>query len=68
MRSIEPYLNLDKLYVIGTNCTDNGTREGFEKFRLAASDTPDTMVGYEFASDYRVHIKVINSFGRTHTS
>ncbi len=28
LRSIEKYLALDKLYVIGTNCTDNGPREG----------------------------------------
>lgn len=27
LRSIEPYLNLDKLYVLGTNCVDNGPRK-----------------------------------------
>lgn len=27
LRSIEPYLGLEKLYVLGTNCTDNGPRQ-----------------------------------------
>jgi 7-hydroxymethyl chlorophyll a reductase len=40
LRTVEPYLGLEKLYVMGTNCTDNGPREGLEKFLNAASDTP----------------------------
>jgi len=40
LRSVEQYLNLDKLYVLGTNCVDNGPREGLEKFMQAASSTP----------------------------
>jgi hypothetical protein len=40
LRAVEPYLNLDKLYVMGTNCVDNGPREGLEKFLNAASSTP----------------------------
>ena len=32
LRKVEKYLQLEKLYVIGTNCTDNGPREGLEKF------------------------------------
>ena len=27
LRSIQPYLQLEKLYVLGTNCTDNGPRQ-----------------------------------------
>lgn len=37
---MEKYLNLDELYVLGTNCVDNGPREGLEKFMQAASETP----------------------------
>jgi coenzyme F420-reducing hydrogenase beta subunit len=46
LRAVEPYLGLEKLYVLGTNCTDNGPREGLEKFLNAASDTPgETQLG-----------------------
>jgi len=57
VRSVEKYLGLEKLYVMGTNCTDNGPREGLEKFLHAASDSPGTVIGYEFMQDYRVHLK-----------
>ena len=45
LRKVEKHLaHVEKLYVLGTNCVDNGTRQGFEKFRLNASETPDTVV------------------------
>jgi hypothetical protein len=40
LRSVEKYLGLEQLYVLGTNCTDNGPRQGLEKFLKAASTTP----------------------------
>ncbi|KAJ0092733.1 hypothetical protein Patl1_25801 [Pistacia atlantica] len=57
LRSVEHYLNLDKLYVLGTNCVDNGTREGLDKFLKAASNEPETVLHYEFMQDYKVHLK-----------
>ena len=48
LRSVEKYLNLDALYVLGTNCVDNGPRQGLEKFLNAASSDPDTVLHYEF--------------------
>lgn len=57
LRSVEKYLGLEKLYVLGTNCVDNGTREGLEKFLKAASKEPETVLHYEFMQDYKVHIK-----------
>eukprot|EP00882_Tetradesmus_deserticola_P004812 GHRQ01005071.1.p1 GENE.GHRQ01005071.1~~GHRQ01005071.1.p1 ORF type:complete len:466 (+),score=194.94 GHRQ01005071.1:243-1640(+) len=57
LRAVEPYLGLEALYVLGTNCTDNGPRQGLEKFLNAASDTPETVLHYEFMQDYKVHIK-----------
>lgn len=48
LRSVEPYLGLDALYVLGTNCVDNGPREGLDKFLKAASNDPDTVLHYEF--------------------
>ncbi len=47
LRAIEPHLGLDALYVLGTNCVDNGPRAGLEKFLAAASDTPETALHYE---------------------
>ena len=57
LRGVEPYLGLDALYVVGTNCTDNGRAETLPKFLAAASDDPATVTGYEFMQDYRVHLK-----------
>nr|CAN75142.1 hypothetical protein VITISV_038426 [Vitis vinifera] len=57
LRSVEQHLNLDKLYVLGTNCVDNGTREGLDKFLNAASSEPETVLHYEFMQDYKVHLK-----------
>ncbi|KAK0608155.1 hypothetical protein LWI29_026341 [Acer saccharum] len=57
LRSVEHYLNLDKLYVLGTNCVDNGKREGLDKFLKAASSEPETVLHYEFMQDYKVHLK-----------
>ncbi|KAL8162854.1 hypothetical protein V2J09_014343 [Rumex salicifolius] len=54
LRSVEKYLNLEKLYVLGTNCVDNGTREGLDKFLKAASSDPETVLHYEFMQDYKV--------------
>ena len=48
LRAVEPYLNLDALYVLGTNCVDNGPREGLDKFLRAASSEPETVLHYEF--------------------
>lgn len=57
LRTVEQYLGLEKLYVLGTNCVDNGPRQGLEKFLNAASTRPETALHYEFMQDYRVHIK-----------
>ena len=42
LRSIEKYLDVDELYVLGTNCVDNGPREGLDKFLKVASSEPET--------------------------
>lgn len=48
LRAVEKHLNLDKLYVLGTNCVDNGPREGLETFLKASSTRPDSVLHYEF--------------------
>jgi 7-hydroxymethyl chlorophyll a reductase len=57
VRSIEKYLGLEKLYVLGTNCTDNGRRETLDKFLKAATTRPEEALHYEFMTDFKVHIK-----------
>jgi 7-hydroxymethyl chlorophyll a reductase len=57
LRSVEQHLNLEKLYVLGTNCVDNGTRDGLDKFLKAASKEPETVLHYEFMQDYKVQLK-----------
>ena len=53
LRAVERHLNLDRLYVLGTNCVDNGPRQGLDTFLAAASATPETVLHYEFVQDYR---------------
>ena len=48
LRGVEQYLGLEQLYVLGTNCVDNGPREGLRSFLNAASSDPDTVLHYEF--------------------
>ena len=48
LRSIEQHLGLEKLYVLGTNCVDNGPRKGLDKFLRAASTRPAEVLHYEF--------------------
>ncbi|MGK7886740.1 MAG: Coenzyme F420 hydrogenase/dehydrogenase, beta subunit C-terminal domain [Crocosphaera sp.] len=57
LRSVEKELGLEKLYVLGTPCVDNVTREGLQKFLETTSRSPDTVVHYEFMQDFRVHFK-----------
>ncbi|MGK7880281.1 MAG: Coenzyme F420 hydrogenase/dehydrogenase, beta subunit C-terminal domain [Crocosphaera sp.] len=57
LRSVEKELGLEKLYVLGTPCVDNVTREGLQKFLETTSRSPDTVVHYELMQDFRVHFK-----------
>jgi coenzyme F420-reducing hydrogenase beta subunit len=57
LRAVEKELGLEKLYVLGTSCVDNVTREGLQKFLDTTSKSPDTVVHYEFMQDFRIHFK-----------
>lgn len=57
LRAVEQQLGLEKLYVLGTPCVDNVTREGLAKFLNTTSRSPDTVVHYEFMQDFRVHFR-----------
>ncbi|ERN40770.1 coenzyme F420-reducing hydrogenase, beta subunit [Rubidibacter lacunae KORDI 51-2] len=57
LRAVQDKLGLEKLYVLGTPCVDNVTRAGLQKFLETTSQSPETVVHYEFMQDFRVHFK-----------
>jgi coenzyme F420 hydrogenase subunit beta len=57
LRTVEKQLGLEKLYVLGTPCTDNVTRSGLQKFLDTTSRSPETVVHYEFMQDFNVHFR-----------
>lgn len=57
LRSIEQDLNLERLYVIGTPCSDNTTTENFHKFLDLLADDPSTITYLEFRADYYVELR-----------
>jgi coenzyme F420 hydrogenase subunit beta len=57
LRAVQDKLGLEKLYVLGTPCVDNVSREGLRKFLATTSRSPETVVYYEFMQDFRVHFK-----------
>ena len=57
LRALEDELELDRLYVIGTPCSDNTTTERFHDFLTLLSDDPDTITYLEFRADYHVELR-----------
>ncbi|MCU0955552.1 MAG: Coenzyme F420 hydrogenase/dehydrogenase, beta subunit C-terminal domain [Hyphomicrobium sp.] len=57
LRSIEQELGLERLYVIGTPCSDNTTTENFHKFLDLLADDPATITYLEFRADYYVELR-----------
>jgi 3,8-divinyl protochlorophyllide a 8-vinyl-reductase (ferredoxin) len=57
LRAVEKELGIEKLYVLGTPCTDNVSRAGLQKFLETTSRSPATVVYYEFMQDFNVHFK-----------
>jgi len=57
LRALEDELELEKLYVIGTPCSDNTTTERFHDFLALLSDEPDTITYLEFRADYQVELR-----------
>jgi coenzyme F420 hydrogenase subunit beta len=57
LRALEDELGLDKLYVIGTPCSDNTTTERFHDFLALLSDQPETITYLEFRADYHVELR-----------
>ena len=57
LRQIEQTLGLDRLYVIGTPCSDNTTTENFHHFLSLLDAAPETNSYLEFRADYKVELR-----------
>jgi coenzyme F420 hydrogenase subunit beta len=60
LRALEKELGLEKLYVIGTPCSDNTTTENFHHFLSLVSSEPDEIIYLEFRADYHVEVRFKN--------
>ncbi|WP_223422391.1 Coenzyme F420 hydrogenase/dehydrogenase, beta subunit C-terminal domain [Tateyamaria pelophila] len=57
LRKLETRLGLERLYVIGTPCSDNTTTENFHQFLALLDEDPDSINYLEFRADYRVELR-----------
>ena len=57
LRALEESLGLERLYVIGTPCSDNTTTENFHEFLSLLADDPTTITYLEFRPDYHVELR-----------
>nr|WP_213272140.1 Coenzyme F420 hydrogenase/dehydrogenase, beta subunit C-terminal domain [Hyphomonas sp.] len=57
VRALEEEFGLEKLYVIGTPCSDNTTTENFHTFLALLDDAPETISYLEFRADFRVELR-----------
>lgn len=60
LRALEADFGLERLYVIGTPCSDNTTTERFHEFLALLSDAPDTITYLEFLPDMHVEVRFEN--------
>jgi len=65
LRALEAELGLERLYVVGTPCSDNTTTENFHAFLARLDDAPETISYLEFRPDYRVEIRHDDGRART---
>ena len=57
LRALEQELGFERLYVIGTPCSDNTTTANFHTFLGLLSDAPETISYLEFRADYHVELR-----------
>ncbi len=57
LRAIEADLGFERIYVIGTPCSDNTTTENFHSFLARLTDAPETVTYLEFRADYHVELR-----------
>jgi len=57
LRKIEADFGFERIYVIGTPCSDNTTTERFHQFLALLSPRPETISYLEFRADMRVELR-----------
>ncbi len=57
LRALEAELGLERLYVIGTPCSDNTTTANFHQFLALLDPKPETVSYLEFRADFRVELR-----------
>lgn len=57
LRALEAELGFERIYVIGTPCSDNTTTERFHDFLALLDPRPETISYLEFRADYRVELR-----------
>ena len=57
LRALEAQLGFDRIYVIGTPCSDNTTTENFHSFLNLLDPKPDTVSYLEFRTDFKVELR-----------
>lgn len=57
LRAMEADLGFERIYVIGTPCSDNTTTENFHSFLERLTDAPETVTYLEFRADYHVELR-----------
>lgn len=65
-RAVQDELDLDEVYVLGTNCADNSPTptDASEFIRQGVPEMTNKKIkGYEFCQDFKVHIKYENTDG-----
>jgi coenzyme F420 hydrogenase subunit beta len=65
LRAVEGELGLERLYVIGTPCSDNTTTEMFHRFLDLLDPDPASIAYLEFRADY--HVEIRHADGRVRT-
>lgn len=57
LRALQSEWGLERLYVIGTPCSDNTTTANFHRFLALLSDEPERITYLEFRADYHVELR-----------
>ena len=57
LRALEAELGFEKIYVVGTPCSDNTTTESFHDFLALLSEEPQDITYLEFRADYHVELR-----------
>jgi coenzyme F420 hydrogenase subunit beta len=57
LRALEGELGFEKIFVVGTPCSDNTTTENFHTFLALLSHDPATITYLEFRADYHVELR-----------